>query len=144
MPYPAIYAFFSKVNPMDDKKELIQDSILCSRIKIFVDSSQLMMEKIGQIIDEAVKKSPEVIIWGTGQLAMKLLSETCLSRAKIIAFVDGNPINHGNVLRGIPVRAPSEVTTLNYPIIITSTIHQNEIAQKIRQLGMKNDIIYLS
>lgn len=46
----------------------------------------------------------EVVIWGTGQLAMKLVSCTPLARRRIVACVDTNPIHPGKTLDGAPIR----------------------------------------
>jgi SAM-dependent methyltransferase len=92
---------------------------------------------------ESAPKYPQVIIWGTGQLAMKLLAETSLANAQIVAFVDGNPVNHGKILRGVPILAPEEIVEMDQPIIVTSILHQKAIAYRIRQLELSNKVILL-
>jgi hypothetical protein len=74
---------------------------------------------------------------------MKLLGETCLAQARITAFVDGNPINHGKLLKGIPVLAPAQVQGSKSPIIITSIIQGQAIAQDIKKLKLPNPVILL-
>ena len=91
-----------------------------------------------------LERSPEVVVWGTGQLAMKLLAETVLGKARIAAFVDGNRMNHGRVLRGVTIVAPEAVRALPQPIVVTSTIHQDAIARTIKdQLRLPNEVILL-
>lgn len=69
---------------------------------------------------------------------------TCLSRARIVTFVDGNPVNQGKKFAGIDVKAPSQIVGLNYPILITSILHQKEIESTIRKIGLSNRVLVLS
>ena len=55
---------------------------------------------------------------------MKLLAETSLGEAEIAAFVDGNPINHGKMIRGVPVLAPEKIRSMPQPILISTTLHE--------------------
>ncbi|GCA86292.1 hypothetical protein MiHa_04283 [Microcystis aeruginosa NIES-2522] len=56
------------------------------------------MTDIDLKLQSVLEDAADVIVWGTGQLAMKLLAETSLAKANIVAFVDGNPINQGSVI----------------------------------------------
>ena len=47
-----------------------------------------------------------LLVWGVGQLAMKLLAETSLGKANIAGFVDSNPIHQGKKLHGHPILIP--------------------------------------
>jgi hypothetical protein len=85
-----------------------------------------------------------VIVWGTGQLVLKLLAETSLAKAQIAAFVDSNPINKGRMLRGVPILAPEQIRNSPYPIVVTTILHQQEIAEQIRRMGLPNKIVLLA
>ncbi len=92
-----------------------------------------------------VDPSLEVIVWGTRELAMKLLAETCLGHAATAAFADGNPVNKGKLLLGHPIMAPAQIRHLSQPIVVTSNLHGAEIARVIRdQQKLSNPIILLS
>ena len=102
------------------------------------------MDRFDSELQRVLTKTPEVIVWGTGQLAMKLLAETSLAKAQIMAFVDGNSINHGKMILGKKIIAPQEVKSMNHPIVITSVLHSREIEKVIRnEMGLNNPIIYL-
>ncbi len=75
---------------------------------------------------------------------MKLLAETSLSGANIVAFVDNNPINQGKILREIPIISPDELMKLSAPILITTLLHHKAIAEQIRSMKIKNEIVFLS
>jgi NADH/NAD ratio-sensing transcriptional regulator Rex len=84
-----------------------------------------------------------VIIWGTGQLAMKLLCDTVLKDAKVAAFVDGNPVNVGKTLRGVPIIRPNELENQSAPIILATLLHTHGIRSRITSLGLTNPVITL-
>lgn len=70
-----------------------------------------------------------VLVWGTGQLTLKLLAETTLGRAEIVAFVDNNAATWGKTLRGVPIVAPIMLVQQGwtYPIVIATILHQEAI-----------------
>jgi 2-polyprenyl-3-methyl-5-hydroxy-6-metoxy-1,4-benzoquinol methylase len=144
MPYPAVFGFFSKNASATEPEALENDAKLRLRLADYITASQAMMQAIDQKIQAVLATNEEVIVWGTGQLAMKLLGETCLAHAKISAFVDGNPINHGKLLKGSPILAPAQVQKSAQPIIVTSIIQGQAIAQAIQQLKLPNPIILLA
>jgi 2-polyprenyl-3-methyl-5-hydroxy-6-metoxy-1,4-benzoquinol methylase len=142
MPYPAHYGFWSKTPQTGFKIQ--PDDLLVKRISEYIARSRAMMERMDARLKKVLDKTPAVIVWGTGQLAMKLLVETCLARAQIVAFIDGNPINVGKKLKGIEIKSPHQLAGLPHPIIITTTLHQQAIADRIRhELHLPNEIVFL-
>jgi FlaA1/EpsC-like NDP-sugar epimerase len=142
MPYPAHYGFWSK--SADAEFKIRRDPMLVQRIREYIARSRAMMDQMDARLKKLLAKSPEVIIWGTGQLAMKLLVETSLAQATVVAFIDGNPINVGKKLRGIEIQSPGHLAGLPQPIIITTTLHQKAIAERIRhELRLPNEIVFL-
>lgn len=132
-PYPAIYGFWKKESDFKDN------------INRYIVNSQIMMNQFEEKLQSIWKNCHQVIVWGTGQLAIKLLAETSLSKAEIVAFVDGNPLNHGKVLNGVKIISPKELSIkkLKEPIIIASTIHQEAITKTIYEMGLDNQVILL-
>ena len=102
------------------------------------------MDAIETKLQLVLAESPQVIVWGTGQLAMKLLAETSLAKAQIVAFVDGNPINQGKMLRNVPILSPEQIRGMSQPIVVTTTLHQQEIADEIYSMALSNKVILLS
>jgi SAM-dependent methyltransferase len=142
MTYPAHYGFWSKSK--DAAFKVRRDDVLAKRIGEFITRSRAMMDQMDARLKKVLAKSPKVIVWGTGQLAMKLLVETSLAQATIVAFIDGNPINVGKTLRGIQIKSPNQLAGLPQPIVITTTLHQQAIADRIRnELHLDNEIVFL-
>jgi 2-polyprenyl-3-methyl-5-hydroxy-6-metoxy-1,4-benzoquinol methylase len=147
MSYPAIYGFWQKQELNFNSSEFVisPDGILKERILFYIESSKKIMINIDIKLQSVLDTSPDVIVWGTGQLAMKLLAETSLAKANIVAFVDGNPINQGNVIEGVTVLSPHEIQSRNMrqPIIITSTISQEAIYNTIKKMNLPNRVVLL-
>ena len=144
MPYPVLYGIWFKSNRSSLEFTLVRDVQLVENIKKYISKSRNIMDGIEAKLQQTLTKSPQVIVWGTGQLALKLLAETSLAKAQIGAFVDGNPINQGKVLRGVPILAPEQIRNLLYPIVVTTILHQQEIAEQIRHMGLPNDVVLLA
>lgn len=84
-----------------------------------------------------------MIVWGVGQLTLKLLAQTCLAEAKVTAFVDSNPIHQGRRLAGAPILAPTALAGLRQRILIGTTLHHRAIMAQIEKLGLTNPIVLL-
>jgi FlaA1/EpsC-like NDP-sugar epimerase len=144
--YPAVYGFWQRRSNHSSEEAIELDTRLKEKILQYIEGSDEMMRSMDTKIQEALDKNNEITVWGTGQIAMKLLSETSLSRATIAAFIDGNPINHGKVISGVEIVTPSQIQTrnLSQSILITSTLSQQAIQDNIKKMGLSNPIILLS
>jgi 2-polyprenyl-3-methyl-5-hydroxy-6-metoxy-1,4-benzoquinol methylase len=140
--YPAIYGFWKQ--QAKSPTALRKDDALRDSIQRYVQRSQEILKDIELHLQQTLINSRQVIVWGAGQLAMKLLIETSLARAEILAFVDNNSINQGKVLRGVPIIAPNQLDEPNAPIVIATMLHHHAILDQIRQLGLTNEIILLT
>jgi SAM-dependent methyltransferase len=142
-PYPAIYCFAKPNDPPKQDPQIKKDNDLKEKIISYNKLSRQILDQIESRLSISLSESKHVVVWGTGQLAMKLLVETSLAQADILAFVDSNPINQGRILRGIKVIAPEEVSYFTEPILITSTLHQQSITEQITKMGLQNKLILL-
>jgi 2-polyprenyl-3-methyl-5-hydroxy-6-metoxy-1,4-benzoquinol methylase len=141
--YPAIFGFWRKAEAGLAMPELPRDEDLKGSIVRYIRASRTLLDGIEARLQEILPRSGAVVVWGTGQLVLKLLVETSLGKSQIAAFVDSNPINQGRVLRGVSVVAPEAVRGLAAPIVIGTTLHQAEIVEQIRQMGLPNEILLL-
>jgi hypothetical protein len=140
IPYPALWALFRR----GEGARVVRDEELCPSLRDYAERSSAMLAAMDARLRAVVEREPELVVWGAGQLAMKLLADTALRDARIAAVVDANPVNQGMRLAGVPVIAPDEARGLRAPIVVTSTIHQDAIAQTIRErLGLDNELVLL-
>jgi hypothetical protein len=141
--YPAVYGFF---RCQETAAEQPPDFALRTELRAYIAKSAELMRAIEcKISPLAAPAAGPVIVWGTGQLALKLLVETSLRDAQIAAFVDANPINQGQTLRGVPVLAPTRLGELpRYPVLIATQLHQESILAMLRgELGLDNPVVTL-
>jgi len=138
MPYPALYVFAPRLQR--EAPALTPERELRQRVLDYIALSRRAMQDIDAHLRAVLPGAAEVIVWGTGQLAMKLLSETALAKARIAAFVDGNPQYRGQRLRGVPILSPSELISSPQPILITTLLHERAIRARIKELGLSNPV----
>jgi SAM-dependent methyltransferase len=145
--YPALYAFFRKPNSKGKslQKSFEIDAQFRKRLENYIDLSHDKISQLEEILAPLTTRTEPVIVWGTGQLTMKLLAETSLARIPIAAFVDSNPVNQGKSLVGLPILAPNQIKDQVAPILVATLLHQKEITATIRgDLQLSNPIITLN
>lgn len=142
-PYPACYVLFRR-DEFTGLSVPLRDNDLVSAIKQYIVASRDLLDKIEINLKRTLDLKSDLIVWGTGQLCMKLLVETSLSNANIIAFVDSNSVKWGSVLKGIPIQSPQAVKDTRIPILIASILNQAEIENTIRtKWGLANPVVHL-
>lgn len=141
--YPAVFGIFRDLGIGGRPSDVIRDPDLPSRIEAYIKASTIMLEKISLHLIAELEEREFLILWGAGQLAMKLLALPCLRRTAIRCVVDNNPVLRGKRLRGAPIVAPSEIADCADPILITTLLHSDEIAAQIQSLGLRNSVISL-
>src|SRR5712691_7865737 len=130
---PAVYGLYRRTAAAP--APVLNDRNLREAIGLYISGSRQLLDAIDSHLAESLKGSPAVVVWGTGQLTMKLLCETVLGSHSIAAFVDSNPINQGALIRGVPVLSPLELqrSGLMEPIVIGSLLHGQDIIAGIRE-----------
>lgn len=141
MPYPAVYAF---VRPVQAEHAVTRDEALRSSLRDYVCKSQVLLDQIDLGLQPLVDSGTAIVVWGVGQLTLKLLAQTCLKDANITAFIDGNPVHQGKKLLERPVLAPGEFQRPSDTIVISSIINQASIQSAIARLGLPNPVFLLN
>ena len=119
------------------------DHSFLAGLRDYISASQRKLDEIEErLVPFASGKKP-LMVWGTGQLTMKLLAETSLRSAHITAFVDGNPVNQGKSLKNIPIISPREITDRETPILLATLLHEKAIREAIQKLGLTNPVVAL-
>lgn len=136
MPYPAAFLFARR---SASPGALVRDDGLVPALQDYIAGSKALMQKIDERIREVSADGP-LIVWGVGQLTLKLLAETALGEARIAAFLDSSPVHQGHLFHGAPVMAPTALRDETTPILVASIINQGSIIETIQRLGLKNPI----
>lgn len=122
---------------------MIKDIATIGGLKNYITQCRSEDERIRNIVASLVQEKKPLLVWGIGTHTLRLLAESSLGQANIVAFVDGNPRYHGSQVLNRPVLAPSVLP--DYPdvaVLISSRAYQEEIASEIKQtLNCKNEIV---
>jgi len=129
---PAVWAVYRATGCAS--MPVVKDRALREALEIYITDSRGLMGEIDRHLTVSLTDSDSVIVWGTGQLTMKLLCETVLAKHAIRVFVDSNPINQGKIIQGVRVISPRQLqnSNLGEPIVIGSLLHGREIIAGIR------------
>jgi 2-polyprenyl-3-methyl-5-hydroxy-6-metoxy-1,4-benzoquinol methylase len=141
MPYPALYCLARRE---EGHGPIRRDDELRSSLESYITRSAAILGEIDRCLSARIGPDEPVIVWGTGELTAKLLAQTVLGRARIVAFVDSNPVNQGRILCGLPVIAPEALSRDDAAVIVASSIlHYDSIARAVRSLGLTNPVLRL-
>ncbi len=142
-PYPAAFSFLRQSAAADANTYEVDQSFR-ENLLDYIEASREQLAEIEHKLAPISAEGKSLLVWGVGQLTMKLLAETSLGKMQIAAFIDSNPINHGKRLRGIEILAPREVADRVTPILLATLLHQKDITATIREkLKLPNPIIAL-
>jgi hypothetical protein len=141
--YPAVFGLFRDNGGATDGRPVVCDQELPSKIAAYIRHSTELMESINAYLTGQLANANQVILWGAGQLAMKLLALPCFAQTHVRALVDNNPILRDKTLAGAPIVGPKEIAGTNEPIIIATLLHADEISAQIRRLGLNNPVLSL-
>jgi SAM-dependent methyltransferase len=154
VPYPALFGFWKKTNqtqvPNHSANEL-ESSLLnyIAQSREMLDAMDARLRKA--LWDENGAARP-AIVWGAGQLTLKLLAETRLGEANVLYFVEGNSVHWGKELQSTPIVSPQQLNEVfnsqpelrNAPIVVGSTIHQDAIIARVQgELMWQNPLVTL-
>jgi SAM-dependent methyltransferase len=109
----------------------------------YVNRSRQALGVLQRYLDRELTGTPEIIIWGTGQTTLTLLSSVHLD-ARVVALTDSSSRYHGRRLGGIPVIPPDDLAGFTVPILIGSLISHQAIENRIRELQLPNRTIRLA
>jgi SAM-dependent methyltransferase len=142
--FPSLEAFYERDQTPASHAGWKIDNRFRQEMERYILDSRSLMERLNRQLEGVLASSRDVILWGTGQLAMKLLCDTVLKEANVIACVDGNSVNFGRRLRGIPIMAPEKLASSEVPVIVTTLLHADPIRARIQALGWRNPVVALS
>jgi 2-polyprenyl-3-methyl-5-hydroxy-6-metoxy-1,4-benzoquinol methylase len=112
-------------------------------MKEYIKVSRKTLEDEKRVIRKILLIGRPILVWGTGTLCQRLLTQGELVKNNIISFIDSNPHYQGKMLAGVRVISPEQIRS-HAPILIASWGFQDEISTTIKKhLRLKNKIITL-
>jgi SAM-dependent methyltransferase len=138
---PSAAGLFRRTN---SKLPLEKDTQSEPRLRVYIQQSAAVEERVSGLIDEIVRSEKPIVVWGVGTHTLHLLETTNFAKANIAAFVDVNTKYHGTELFGRPVISPQAMGQRPEEILISSLSFQNDIARMIKNdLNLPNQLILL-
>ena len=124
--------------------DLTVDATLAERIQAYATDSAELMREFDQQLESALGACEEVVVWGVGELTMKLLREPALARRRLAALVDSSEVKQGLYMQGTEVIGPEQLHSGSSPIVVGSVHHCASIVEAIRgRYGLENPIVTL-
>jgi len=114
---------------------------LIRTLEQFTERSRADLDSIDKRLRERLGGSPEFILWGMGELSMKLLAQTVLAERHPVALIDGNVARQGARYRGQPVCSPDSIPRGEIPIVVGSLIRDEPIISAIAALQLPNPVV---
>lgn len=144
-----LYPYFPVITSVWEKKNdrvLVggYTSELKKPIRSYVDNNKQSIKKVVQKIASVVRAKTPIIIWGAGSHTLKLFAYTNIKKADIVAIVDDTKRLQGKRIEGINIQPHTSVIDTNATILISSTLSQEKIKQRIQNdLGLINSVLTL-
>ncbi len=143
--YPAVFGLFREGGASISGPAYTRDTVLPERIATYIEESSEQMRSIERNLASQLGGHNRAILWGAGQLAMKVLTLPCLAAIELDAVVDNNPTLRGKSLAGARVIGPGDLSVQHaaVPIVISTLLHNREIEAQIRSMGLCNPVFTL-
>jgi SAM-dependent methyltransferase len=141
MKYPAVFGVFRDGGRIVDDCAVVFDQELPQRIAAYIEHSTEHMARIDRHLTVKLAGCESVILWGAGQLAMKLLALSAFAHTQVRVLVDNNPILRDKTVSGAPIVGPREIVSTREPIVIATLLHAEEIVAQIRRLKLSNPVL---
>ena len=137
-----ISAFFCKEASAEEAFEF--DTTSAIGLERYVSDCIEADRTLRQRIDEVVDAKQPILVWGVGTHTSRLMATSRPADAEIVAFIESNARYHGKSLHGRPIMAPEALRDRREPVLISSRVFPNEIADQIRNdLNCANELILL-
>jgi SAM-dependent methyltransferase len=140
--YPALYAVFKKTEGMAARRDFACDHVVRSSVLSHVELSA--GSSLSPQIEEWVLSQEDLIIWGAGSHALRLMENTPLGRCRIVAFVDSDSAKQGRRLKTIPIASPDILDRHRGPIVVCSALFHEDIVNEISRRGLPNPVLVLA
>lgn len=144
IPFPVIHGVWRlPVGPAGKPTPAANGIDLRDRIRSYIAGSEELLLAFDDHLRAELEDDVEVIIWGVGELTMKLLQLPAMQGRRVI-LVDSGRSKQGLKVNGEAVLAPTEIAHKDCPIIVGSVHHRDSIVEGVRaQHGLANLLVTL-
>jgi ubiquinone/menaquinone biosynthesis C-methylase UbiE len=142
--YPAVFGLYERTAAKPAAGAAEKDPTLRVAIQAYIDASTALLDEVDASLRVTVGSGP-VVVWGAGQLAMKLLVGS-LADVEVAAIVDSARDKWGGRFGDVPVIGPQQLDDLvdqDVPILVTSIHHQDAIVATIESMFPRRRVLTL-
>lgn len=105
--------------------------------RIYHLSKMTVQDRVLNKIEKIQKIDKPVIVWGCGDLCLHMLTKIKLD---VVYYVDNDPAFRGATIGGLPVQ---DTVTTSHPIVVIAQNQASGIIKRIKELGLKNEVIII-
>lgn len=140
-----LLALYRKTSVANVDTVIAPDRLAKTSLRQYIENSHRRQLPVANIVAQLTDTGEPLIVWGAGSLTSRLLCDTRLGQANIVAVIDRNQALQGRQLLGFPIHGPEALN--NYPgttVLIASTTYASEIAEKLTgEFGWTGKILTL-
>lgn len=124
-------------NQVTIKKDDVSSRAICDYLN---QEKDVLKQRCSQLRNY-IGRYQQVIVWGTGALAMQMIADIPEMIEKTMYFVDNNTIKYSMKFCGKPIYPPNQLMKENTlcPIIILSMMNAEDIVKQIHDMNIEND-----
>ncbi len=142
--YPVVFGLWRKTERIASERDVApNDASLATDLLRYVDESNKLFAEIDARLSHDLAADDEIIVWGAGQLTMKLLAKSVLRTKKIATIVDSSPSRRGMHIAGSQIVAPADLAPSEMPIVIGSLHHEESIVASIAKTDPSKRLVRL-
>lgn len=133
-PYPAIAVWLVA---QSDTAIPAPEISSAGEIQRYIDASAAALIALPNIalLQELVTKDVPIVIWGAGSHAKRLLANSPLATANLVAIIDSDASKHGKLLRGVEIcsaqRGLQRAKDTNAAIVVAIAVNADEVLKEL-------------
>lgn len=132
--YPAI-AVWLIAQTDADKPEPEINSVEAIQHYVEASAATLMALPNMALLQDLVKKNAPIVIWGAGSHAKRLLANSPLATANLVAIIDSDASKHGKLLRGVEICSAQwglqRAKDANATIVVAIAVNADEVLKEL-------------
>jgi SAM-dependent methyltransferase len=122
--------------------------INCSEtIQHYIDASAATLMALPNmaLLQDLVTKDAPIVIWGAGSHAKRLLANSPLATANLIAIIDGDTSKHGKLLRGVEICSAQQglerAKDTNATIVVAIAVNADEVLTELNSAAINLSVM---
>lgn len=112
-------------------------------LRAYVAQSRELLKEVDRMLRPLAESREEVVVWGAGSLAARLLATTVMRDLNIVGFVDSNPSLHAQRLLGHPIAPPASLRGGRVTVLVASVVWGAAIVKTLEEFGYEGRIVSL-